>query len=136
MIFYWDILVDISRQCNFNTKIQLRETCTNLYKRIKIKKIPFKYFHLTDTNTLKIFSDLDPVLILFYTDWCIYCKRMMPEFEKLKTMVKDKYVDVKIIQVNCDKYPDLAKKMKVDSYPTLYFLPRGLNDPRSLVHYE
>ena len=73
---------------------------------------------------------------LFYAPWCGHCKRIMPEWEKLKAMYKDKGADIQVIRVDCDKHPDLAKRFDVSSYPTLYFLPRGLNDPRSKVYYD
>ena len=62
-----------------------------------------------------------PVLMDFYTDWCVYCK----------DMDRDTYSDSRVIQrsigfvcikVDGDKRPDVRDNYLVDSYPTTVFL--------------
>jgi protein disulfide-isomerase-like protein len=70
---------------------------------------------------------------LFYAPWCPHCKNMMPEWDKLSNMNNN---DIKIVKVNCDENPDLAKMHNVESFPTIYFLPFGLNNPKNKIEYK
>ena len=57
-------------------------------------------------------------LILFYAPWCGHCKRFHPEFEKIAKVTKGLF---KIGAVNCEEEKDLAKKYKIDGFPTVLF---------------
>ena len=57
-------------------------------------------------------------LILFYAPWCGHCKKFHPEFEKVAKKTKGVF---KIGAVNCEEEKDLAKKYKIDGYPTVLF---------------
>lgn len=75
-------------------------------------------------------------MALFYAPWCPHCKNMMPEWDKFKQSYMQKGGNVKIVSVDCDKYSDMGKKFGVQSFPTIYFLPKGLNDPSARVEYK
>lgn len=74
-----------------------------------------------------------PTLALFFAPWCGYCKRMMPEWDKATTMNR---TNVRLVKINCDEQPELAKKFRVSSYPTIKFLPLGLNNPVNQIDYQ
>ena len=57
-----------------------------------------------------------PVLIDFYSDWCMPCKMFGPVFESTSEEFEDK---VKFVKINIDESPDLAQKYFVMSIPTL-----------------
>jgi thiol-disulfide isomerase/thioredoxin len=59
-----------------------------------------------------------PTVYFFHVDWCPHCKTAKPkvdEFRKNNT-------DVNVVDVDCDKEPELAKKFKVKAYPTVYLV--------------
>ena len=71
-----------------------------------------------DTFEKEVVNSDDLWLILFYAPWCGHCKRFHPEFEKVAKETKGVF---KIGAVNCEEEKDLAKKYKIDGYPTVLF---------------
>ena len=60
------------------------------------------------------------VLVDFYADWCGPCKMLAPELEKL-----DEEVDIRILKINVDELPELARQFRVMSIPTLMLYRNG-----------
>lgn len=56
------------------------------------------------------------VLIDFYAEWCIPCKKMKPYLEKLS---KELAGTVNIIRIDADKNPELCKELHVENLPSL-----------------
>ena len=46
-----------------------------------------------------------PSVLLFYTNWCTYCRRFMPMFESLSTEYQDRY---NFVMVNAEKNEEKA----------------------------
>jgi protein disulfide-isomerase-like protein len=72
-------------------------------------------------------------LALFYAPWCGFCKRLSPHWNKASEQNK---TDVKMVKINCDENPDLAQKFGIEGFPTIYFLPYGLNNPKERIIYN
>ncbi len=56
-----------------------------------------------------------PVFIEFTADWCAPCKQIAPEVEAFAREMRGK---VKVIKVDIDKAPLLARELRVQSVPT------------------
>ena len=69
-----------------------------------------------------IINSEKPVLVDFYTDWCIPCKSMGPILKKVKEKYKE---DIKIIKVNVDRYPFIATEYQIKSIPTFIIFKKG-----------
>jgi len=41
-------------------------------------------------------------LILYWANWCGICLKIKPNWENAKNLIKSKYPDVEIIDINCD----------------------------------
>ncbi len=82
-----------------------------------------KYNEITDFEK--------PVVILFYVDWCGYCRRFMPEFGKIAKKFSDEYT---FAVINCD-YPenaDMIKEFNIMSFPELFLTDKKLEHSFSL----
>jgi len=75
----------------------------------------------------------DKTLVLFYAPWCGHCKKLMPIWDRL---MSSNSTDVKITKVNSDEDGELAQKFGVESFPTIYFLPKGLNNPSERIEFS
>ena len=64
-------------------------------------------------------------IVFFGTEWCGYCKKLQPSWSKFKK----NHPNVNCVYVDCDKQKDLAKKHNIKGFPTIKYLPNGLNDP-------
>jgi thiol-disulfide isomerase/thioredoxin len=79
-------------------------------------------------------SDNKPAFVAFVADWCGYCKKLKPDWLDFENNYKGKNVNV--LSVECTKYKDLGKKHNVSGYPTIKYLPNGLNDSSGAVDYD
>lgn len=56
------------------------------------------------------------VLVDFYAEWCLPCKKMEPY---LKEISEDMSGSVKVVRIDADKNRNLCKALKVDALPVL-----------------
>lgn len=64
----------------------------------------------------------EPTLIDFYADWCGPCKVMKPVVHQLAAELQGK---LKVLEVNVDQNPDLARQYNVRSIPCFVVLRDG-----------
>lgn len=82
-----------------------------LFKWCQNKKSPFEMF----SGGAKLY--------FFFADWCGYCKRFKPEWEKLKA---EPNLGVQLEEVDCsNEAPALAREYNVKGFPTLILLNDG-----------
>ena len=64
-----------------------------------------------------------PILVFFYVDWCGYCQKFAPVFNKIE---KDKLIkkSVAIAYINCEDPANekLIKEFKVQGFPAVYVI--------------
>ena len=67
-----------------------------------------------------------PVIVMFYVDWCSFCRKFMPIFGQ---MAKKYEKDFTFAVVNCDLLinENLVKKFHVAGLPSLYIVDKKLN---------
>lgn len=67
-----------------------------------------------------------PVLVEFSADWCQPCHAIAPEVEAFAKEVQGK---VRVVKVDIDKSPVLAKQLRIQSVPTfMLFVDQRLGD--------
>ena len=63
-----------------------------------------------------------PVLVDFWAQWCPYCRRIAPAFDK----VGEQYADTLIAgKINYDEEPQLIEHFGIDTIPTLMLFKNG-----------
>lgn len=84
-----------------------------------------------DSTSGDVAKQFMPTAALFLTNKCNYCKKMMPEWEKLPNL----FHGMKIVTVDCDKETDISGFHGISSYPTIRFFPNGLYSKQGAVNY-
>lgn len=67
-----------------------------------------------------------PIVMMFYVDWCTYCRKFMPVFGEMARRYKDTY---SFTVINCDN-PDnteLLKVFHISGFPTLFLVDKKIN---------
>ena len=60
------------------------------------------------------------VLVDFYADWCGPCQMLIPVIEQL-----EKETGIKVIKIDVDSLPGLARQYRVMAIPTLLLFENG-----------
>ena len=78
-------------------------------------------------------------LYFFYTDWCGFSQKALPEWEKLESSGKNKFGNtvVNFVKVDAEADRDKAEEYEVDAYPTIKLeTPDGIYDFKKTPTYE
>lgn len=76
--------------------------------------------HLGNSNDFEKEIQGDLVIVDFYADWCGPCQMLAPNLEQL-----DQEMSVKIVKINVDDIPDIARMFRIMSIPTLLLFKDG-----------
>jgi len=76
--------------------------------------------HLENANEFEKEVQGEVVLVDFYADWCGPCQMLAPVLEEL-----DKEGKVKVVKIDVDSIPDLARQFRVMSIPTVMLFKNG-----------
>jgi thioredoxin 1 len=85
---------------------------------------------LTDTTfDEEVGATEGPVIVDFWAEWCGPCKMIAPILEEIAT---EQHGKVRVVKVNVDDNPDLARRFDVMSIPTLIVFKDGTPQKRMI----
>jgi len=70
-----------------------------------------------------VLQSAKPVLVEFWAEWCMPCRKVAPLLEEIAGEMGDK---VSIVKLNIDENPETARAYRVMSVPTLTVFKGGL----------
>lgn len=73
-----------------------------------------------ETGMSKARQENQPAMILFYTDWCGWCRKLNAEVFP-DPQVQGSAAGFVCIKVNCEKDQKTAEKYKINGFPTVVF---------------
>lgn len=80
-----------------------------------------------------LIKDSLPVLIDYYAEWCLPCKKMKPQMEALGNEMKGK---IKIVKIDTDKNRDLCAKRGIKGVPVLELFKDGKSVWKNMGYLE
>ena len=81
-----------------------------------------EYTFTTENFEAEVLNADVPVLVDFWATWCMPCRMLAPVIEEIASENEGK---IKVGKVNVDENPDLARKYRVMSIPTVAVLEKG-----------
>ena len=78
---------------------------------------------LTDATFDEVMvSSPEPVVVEFWAQWCPPCRTMAPILESVATDYDGR---LRLVKINADEQPDLARRFEVVSVPTILVFTDG-----------
>jgi thioredoxin 1 len=77
---------------------------------------------VTDSSFDQLVKSPTPVLIDFWAEWCMPCKRIAPTVEQLATDYAGKLT---VAKMNVDENPDVPMRFGIRGIPTLMLFKGG-----------
>jgi len=74
------------------------------------------------TFATEVLQSDKPVLVDFWAEWCVPCRKVSPLLAEIAADMSDK---VKIVKVNIDENPETTRNYQVMSVPTLTIFRNG-----------
>lgn len=71
----------------------------------------------------KLLNPGKTVLVDFYADWCVPCKKMKPYLEEIS---RDMAHNVSVVRINVDENKELCNQLKIEAIPVLQIYKQGI----------
>ncbi|RNF25759.1 putative protein disulfide isomerase [Trypanosoma conorhini] len=83
----------------------------------------------TDKDFDSVLARGEVALVKFYAPWCGHCQKLAPEWEKAAKEIPSEAI---MVDVDCTKEKELAKKYSIQGFPTIILFREG----KEVEHYK
>lgn len=104
---------------------------------LAISTVVWIYSLKKDSTTPEVTYDFaiksdKPLVVMFSSEWCGYCKKFMPTYNSLKDIYKDEYTFV-VLEAEDPSAENLMRDYAIGGFPTIYIIDPKL-DNRVLIN--
>ncbi|KAF5942313.1 hypothetical protein HYC85_019955 [Camellia sinensis] len=92
---------------------------------------------LDHSNFFEIVAKHDFIVVDFYAPWCYWSKKLAPEYEKAASVLSlyDPRITLAKVDASEEKNQGIARKFKIQGYPTIKILRNGGNHYHTQEYY-
>jgi thioredoxin len=76
----------------------------------------------TTTFETEVLGSEQPVIVDFWAEWCGPCRAVAPVLDQI---AEERSTELRVVKVNIDEEPDLARRYGVMSIPTIILFKAG-----------
>ena len=80
--------------------------------------------HLTEENFADAIEENELLIIDFWAEWCVPCKKFLPVLEMFDAEISDEG-EIAVGKVNVDEMPDITAAFEIDTIPAIVFVKNG-----------
>ncbi len=101
------------------------------------KELPISKKYDRGQSLSKAFAHKKPVIALFYTDWCGYCQKFAPMFEKVSKS-EELLKNFSVAYVNADKKEnrELLYDYNIEGFPSVVLINPSSGKMRQIDNYK
>ena len=89
---------------------------------------------ITDNFKQLVIDSQEDVIVMFYAPWCGWCKKMLPDYNKLASHFKDLSSKLKIMKIDATAYQVQHENVKIYGFPLVHYFKAG--DKQNPVEYK
>ena len=78
--------------------------------------------HLNEQQFQQLLQEEKTVLVDYWAQWCGYCRRIAPAYDRIAQQYADRLV---VAKINIDEEPALAQAQHIEVIPTLVLYKQG-----------
>jgi len=79
---------------------------------------------LTETNLADVIEENELLIVDFWAEWCVPCKKFAPVMDELDAEIAEED-EIAVCKVNVDEEPDIAVAFNISTIPAVLFIKDG-----------
>ena len=96
--------------------------------QLKVQEVPEGNgvpIDITDNFNQLVVDSHEDVIVMFYAPWCGWCKKMLPDFDRLASHFKDHSSKLKIMKMDATAHQVQHENVKIYGFPLVHYFKAG-----------
>lgn len=89
---------------------------------------------ITDNFNQLVVDGQEDVIVMFYAPWCGWCKKMLPDYDRLAAHFKNHFSKLKIMKMDATAYQVQHDNVKIYGFPLVHYFKAG--DKQNPIEYK